>query len=46
MTYTTLIPSGFFDAVKSDVMTGAVGWLGVVVAVAGAALIIRTLFGR
>jgi len=41
--YTPLITTGFFDGVAGDVMSAASGWLGVVVAIAGAMLIIRTL---
>ena len=41
MTYTPLIGSGFFDSVKADVLSGASGWLGVILVVAGAAMLIR-----
>lgn len=44
MEYTSLFDSAMFAAVKADVMAGSIGWLGVVTALAGAALIIKVLF--
>lgn len=44
MNYTPIFSTGFFDGVKADVLAGSIGWLGVVVAVAGAAIIIKVLF--
>lgn len=41
--YTSIFDSTMFDALKADVMTGVSGWLGVALAVAGAAIIVRVL---
>lgn len=41
--YVPLIDATTFDGVQSDVMLGATGWLAVIIAVAGALLIIRIL---
>jgi hypothetical protein len=46
MTYTSVL-DGFSDAVSSaqaDVVSGASGWLGLIIAVAAVGLIIRILF--
>lgn len=44
MAYTSIFSSDMFAGLKADVMAGSIGWIGVVAAVAGAALIVRILF--
>jgi len=44
--YEQLITSDTFTGVRADVLSGAMGWIGVVLGIAGVGLIIRVLIPR